>query len=425
MKKNTLLSLLSSAVPMLLGLITIPYLIKHIGVEAFGVLSIIWVLIGYFSIFDFGIGRALTQQISSYSDSNNENLFTIIKTGLIFMVLTGLLGFILLLSSSDLFAYSWLGVSSILQNDTFNCLLIASIGIPITTITSGLKGILEGFEDFFSSSILKVLLGISNFALPALVVMFYDNTLSSLVFSLVFSRFLLLFLHVYFINKLISFRLILKASLGNKDTFRKLTSFGAWMTFSNVISPIMVNSDRFLISYILGASVVAYYTVPFDFILRLLIIPAALTTVLFPRLSTLYQKNIEEFKNIYKKSLQIIFAVMGLICLCLIFGSQFGLTLWLGEDFASKSWVITSILSIGLVFNSVSQVPYTAIQSIGKVKLTSLLHFFELIIYIPLLLFSIHYFGLIGAAIAWVLRVAIDFSLLSYFSRKIIFKGSL
>ena len=73
---------------MIFGVLTIPYLIKNIGIEKFGILTLIWSLIGYFSIFDFGIGRDLTQQISeSLWKNQNEEVYKIIKEGLkIFLI---------------------------------------------------------------------------------------------------------------------------------------------------------------------------------------------------------------------------------------------------------------------------------------------------------------------------------------------------
>src|SRR3546814_13571862 len=64
LKKNTGWNLAGSGVPLLVGLFSVPYLVKNLGVEAFGILTLIWALIGYFSLFDFGLGRALTQQIA-------------------------------------------------------------------------------------------------------------------------------------------------------------------------------------------------------------------------------------------------------------------------------------------------------------------------------------------------------------------------
>jgi O-antigen/teichoic acid export membrane protein len=423
LKKNTVWSFVGSVTPMFLGLITIPYLIKQVHVEAFGILTLVWSLIGYFSIFDFGIGRALTQQVSSNISQNLEHeLPSIIKTGLFFMLVTGVFGGGVLAITSHELGTHWLNVSKGLEIDTIRCLLIAAIGIPLTTITSGLKGILEGFEDFKSASVLRIILGVSNFGLPALTVMFLNNSLEYMVLSLVLARFIVMVAHLLVINKRLSIYDVMTTSLADKNKIKKLLSFGAWMTLSNIISPLMVTADRFIISYMLGAGLVAFYTVPFDFIVRLLIIPASLTGVLFPRFSYLYKTDIEQINRLYKKSFFIIFAVMGLISFGIAIGSYFGLTIWLGKNFAEHSWVIASILAIGLLFNSLAQIPHTAIQASGDVKITSIIHLWEFIFYIPLLYGSLHFYGLVGAAIVWVLRVFADLITLSVFAKKKITK---
>jgi O-antigen/teichoic acid export membrane protein len=419
LKKNTIWSFTGSVAPMLLGLVTIPYLIKQVHVEAFGILTLVWSLIGYFSIFDFGIGRALTHQVSSNISQNLESeLPSILKTGLLFMLATGVFGGGVLAITSHELGTHWLNVSKGLETDTIKCLLIAAIGIPLTTITSGLKGILEGYEDFKAASVLRIILGICNFGLPALTVMFLNNSLEYMVLSLVLARFIVMIAHIIVINKRLSIYEVMTTNLADRNKIKKLLSFGAWMTLSNIISPLMVTADRFIISFMLGAGLVAFYTVPFDFIVRLLVVPAALTGVLFPRFSFLYKTDIEQLKRLYKKSFFIIFAVMCIISFGIAIGSYFGLTIWLGENFAKHSWVIASVLAIGLLFNSLAQIPHTAIQASGDVKTTSIIHLCEFIFYIPLLYGALHFYGLVGAALVWVLRVLADFIVLSIFAKK-------
>lgn len=414
LKKNTVWNFVGSVAPMLLGLVTIPYIIKQIDVEAFGILTLVWSLIGYFSIFDFGIGRALTHQVSSNIANNAlKSLPSIIKTGLLLMLLTGFIGgFILALLAHQL-GTDWLNVSVGLQSNTIQCLLIAAIGIPFTTVSTGLKGVLEGFEDFKAASVLRIILGVSNFGLPALTIMFIDKSLEAMVTSLVIARLIVMIAHIVVINKRLSAKVIIGAKMAEKVETKSILTFGAWMTLSNIISPLMVTADRFIISYMMGAGLVAFYTVPFDFIVRLLVIPAALTGVLFPRFSYLFRNSFSEVKPLYRKSFYLILSVMGFISISFALGSYFGLSLWLGESFAEKSWIIASILAIGLLFNSLAQIPHAAVQASGDVKITSVIHLFEFIFYVPLLYLSLHYYGLIGAAAVWVLRVFADFVVLT------------
>ena len=50
--------------PALVALAALPALLRSMGAERFGVLSLAWALVGYFSLFDLGIGRALTQALA-------------------------------------------------------------------------------------------------------------------------------------------------------------------------------------------------------------------------------------------------------------------------------------------------------------------------------------------------------------------------
>src|SRR5712691_11982943 len=104
-----------------------------------------------------------------------------------------------------------------------------------------------------------------------------------------------------------------------------LLCFGFWMTLSNLIGPLMVTADRFIISFLLGAGVVAYYTVPFDVIVRLLVIPAALTSALFPRFAHLFSSRKDELLRVYGKGLAVMLTVMLPLCLIVALGAYAGL----------------------------------------------------------------------------------------------------
>ncbi len=393
--------------PLLLGIFAVPYLYQTLGAEKIGVLTLVWALIGYFSLFDFGLGRALTQQVSTCVASNQvEHLPSLVKTGLYFTFFAGLAGTAILLAFAYPLASQWLNVSDAIKHDVFLSLLIAAFGVPMTTLTTGLRGVLEAYEDFRQVNVLRMLLGISNFALPVLCVIFFGSSLAWIVFSMVFARLLLLIAHLYKMNAR------LPSGWSKVDFSRarlgQLFTFGAWMTVSNVVGPLMVTADRFIISATMGASLVAYYTVPAEFLIRLLILPAALTSALFPRLTAVISSKPNEAKMLYKKCLKVVTITLLPLCILIASLSKLGLTLWLGSAFAEQAWIIVCVMSIGLFINGIAHVPFAAIQALGNAKFTACLHMAELIFYIPLLLVCLHFFGLIGAAVAWSIRIFFD-----------------
>lgn len=420
LRKNTLWNLAGTGLPFLVGIAAIPYVLRHIGVEAFGILTLIWALIGYFGLFDLGLGRALTQQIAArLASQDHSHIGHLAKSGLIFTLATGLIGGLILAALAFPLGHFWLKVSPQLQSDTTFSLILAAAGIPLTTVTTGFRGVLEAYEDFRAVNILRMALGTANFGLPALSVTLLGPSLHDIVALLIAARLLVLALQ---------WRLVYDKlpagwarSAPQKEDARDLLSFGAWMTVSNIISPLMVNADRFIIAGVLGADLVAYYTVPFEVLTRLLVLPAALTGALFPRLAVTMMVNRTAARSMYEASTRLV--VWGLVPLCVLIaaGSYWGLALWLGHDFASKSWLIVVVMSMGLLLNGIAYVPYAAIQADGNARTTAIFHIIECLIYAPLLFLLLHYFGILGAAAAWVIRVGMDLGLLLGYAGKSLF----
>jgi len=77
-------NLVGQGVPLILAVFTIPPLIKGLGIDRFGVLTLAWMVIGYFSLFDFGIGRALTKVVAEkLGGGQAEDILAITRTALL------------------------------------------------------------------------------------------------------------------------------------------------------------------------------------------------------------------------------------------------------------------------------------------------------------------------------------------------------
>jgi len=405
-KKNTLWNLLGSVAPMLVGIAAIPYIYQHIGIERVGILTIIWALIGYFSAFDFGLGRAITQRIASLAAHKiDEHKINIATTGVLLTVLIGMVGGLVGFAIIELVGVSWVNSAPHLDDEIWFSFLLACLAIPATTATAGLRGILEGEQRFKAINLLKLVLGLSNFLGPVATIALFGPRLDYTVGSLVVARYVILLGH--YLN--------VKHAVGNaadnisREESRRLFHFGGWMTLSNLIGPLMVVADRFLITHVLGAAVVAYYTIPVDLMIRLLVLPAAITTTLFPVFSkNLSVKNLTNAFDLYKKSMMVIFLMMGAIATCIFFCGKFGLNIWLGPEFAEKSSTVVSVLAIGILFNSMAHIPHAYIQASGDARSTALIHVFESILYLPALYLLMQLYGVLGSALAWMLRAFLD-----------------
>ena len=420
LRRNVLWNLAGAGLPLVVGAALVPYLVRGLGIERFGILTLVWALVGYFSLFDLGLGRALTQQIAQkLAAGRRADLPSLVRGGLWLAAAMGALGGMALAFVAEPLAVHGLKVSEALHAEVFHALLVAALGVPLTTATVGLRGVLEAFEDFRDVNLLRMLLGMASFGLPALSVALFGPSLVPVVASLMAARLGVGAAHWALVRRRLG------GGFGGvplaRPHMRRLLAFGAWMTVSNIVSPLMVTADRFVISAVLGAAVVAYYTVPSEVLARMLILPGALTGALFPRLASLLIGDPDAARRLYRRCLALLVLVLLPVSVAIALGAHWALTLWLGADFADRSSPVVSIFAVGLLLNGVAFVPFAAVQAAGLARLTAQLHLVEAVFYFPLLLLGLDRYGLAGAALAWTARVGVDLVLLLFVAQRRVF----
>ena len=103
---------------------------------------------------------------------------------------------------------------------------------------------------------------------------------------------------------------------------------------------------------------------------------------------------------------------MGIVCLTMAAFLPWAIDYWLKNTAPEETWPIVRILTIGVFFNALGMIYYSYHHSIGNAKTTAMIHLFELPFFVIGLVFLINRYGVIGAAMAWTLRVTVDYILL-------------
>ncbi len=410
--KKIALNFSSTVLPLSIGLWAIPLLIDLIGLERFGLLSIAWMIVGYFGLLDMGLGRALTQKIAAQIGFYETNyLRSLIVQSLIVILVVGVLGALLFAMLAEKLVFDIFTISQTLHMETIRAFYWLSLTIPFVILSTSLFGILEGQLYFGWIALLRAPLGVMMFLAPLAISHYFSQELDWLLASLFLVRLVIfVFLSVIVFKTTADF----VGQSASKTQLKSLFIFGGWISVSNLVSPMMVYFDRFYIAAILSASVVAFYTTPFDLLTKLLFIPAALVGVMFASFATDWLGNPKLVVARYKWSLFVVFVTMLPIMLVTNIYAFEGMSWWLGADFAQQSYQIVQWLSIGVLLNALAMVPFAFVQATGRADITAKIHLLELPIYVLLLWFFIDEFGLLGAAMAWTIRVAVDLFVLFF-----------
>ena len=143
---NTMWNLIGQIIPLVVGMVTIPLLVRGLGVDRFGLLSLVWIIIGYFNLFDLGLGRALTKLVADRLGNNDyQSIPSLVWSALFLMLmLSGAGGLIVLVTSP------WLVHSALKYRQRYKlrrCILFTCSLHPCPSLSS-----LPAYEVFWRHS---------------------------------------------------------------------------------------------------------------------------------------------------------------------------------------------------------------------------------------------------------------------------------
>jgi O-antigen/teichoic acid export membrane protein len=402
--RNVLHNVLGATVPLAVSIITVPRNLHAIGDVRYGILALIWLLFGYFGLFDLGLSRSVNNRLSQITAAEPERRETIFDTALAMNAAlgtaAGLIFYAVALKCMTLMSSGTAGLPGELRE----ALPFAACLIPFALVGNAYVGRLQADERFGMVNFIQVLSTIGMQVLPLLYVTIAGPTLFVGMAGIITAR-------VLGIGALV---LVVRHSRYRQPfSFdwaegKSLLKFGGWLTITNIISPVLNSIDQFLIGFMMGGASVPHYSIPFSFAQKAQILPAAFSGALFPRFSRLSK---EEAKDLVVRSLAILGSVMALICAPAILLADLGLTLWLGPDFAMQSRDVARTILLGTWISGIALIPLCFLQGQGRVDVTAHIHVVELVPFIGILYILIHWLGLTGAAYAWALRAAVDAAL--------------
>lgn len=406
--RNTLLNLAGQGGPLLIAAAAIPFIIRGLGMERFGILSIIWLAPEYFAFIDLGLGRATIKYVAeALGSGDQQRMSRVVWTAVTLQVFLGLLGALGLISIAGLLTQYVLNIPLDLQSESKTAFYLLALSIPLVLVTSSLSAVLAAAQRFDLVNSVSASFNVVNLVLTLVGVVYLDWYLTQIVAMLVLSRFLALI--VNYIMCLRAFPALTRPPSFRLVELRTLLAFGGWLTVSSAVVPLLLYLDRFIIGASLTMAAVAYYSVSYEVVTRLWIIPMSLVATLFPAFSVLIGRGEKErLPLLLARSMKWLLLTVGSAVVVIAAFAEDILQLWLGADFARESGPVLQILAVGILLNCMVQVQYAVVQALGRPDVTAKFHLIQLPIHGLLLWWFVALWGTTGAAIAQSMRLAIE-----------------
>lgn len=411
--RNTIYNILTQVLSAVLAFWAIPHIVRGLTQEGFGLLSIVWVFVGYFALLDFGISRANTKYLAeAIARGDREEIHGLAWVSLTVTVGIGVVSGLALFVASPWLVNTVLEIAQPYRSICIHAFQYAAISIPFLLAAGTMRGFQMAFQRFDLVNIFQGALNLTQW-LGAMLLLRFGFGLGAVIFFTLSARILLTLIAFLIMPRLMPdfFSCI---RLWDGVLLKKIFAFGGWVTVSQVIGPLLLYIDRFFIGRLVSLDAVTLYSVPQEILTRVLIIPLSLTATLFPAMSEHLLLAPAESKAgvMVLRSLKYLLAIMMPTLLIVMVNTDTILSIWMGKDFAAKTTTVFRILSVGLLFNALAQIPVAVLHARGRPRLVAIFHIAELPLMVGLNLLLIPLLGIVGAAISWSVRMVVDAGLL-------------
>jgi len=399
---NFAVNLIGAVAPIPIFILTVPVYIHHMGDARYGVLSLIWIMIGYLAFLDLGLAPATINAMARLKlDARRERAQVLISAFSI-NILMALIGGIAIYSIGLLLLASGKNVPVELEGEVRAAMPWIATLLPLVLLSNATIGVIEARENFLLANVLQVGSTIFGQVAPVICAVFVSNELSAIIPTAAIARLISLAISLVVVYRIEG---PIRLSDFQMARARQLLGYGGWVTVSTLVTPLLNTLDQLAVGRMLGVAAVPYYSVPFSVISRTQILTGAISRALFPRLSSSEPQEATELASRALVSTGILY---GGICACGILLMDPLLTIWLGAAFSAKSSTAAVILVNSIWIGSITFAPYWLLHSRQRPDLIAKLHFAQLPPFVLALYLLTPSYGLIGAAIASVFRALLD-----------------
>ena len=409
--RNALRQLVGQAVPLVAALLSVPWLLAELGPERFGVLTLLFAILGSGSLLDLGTARAVTRLVArALADDQRTHVAPLLGTAALLQLALGSLVALALALGANALTLG-LGTPEHLRGDAHGGLVAGALILPVALLAGSLRGAVEAVQRFDIVNRVRVPTQLANQLVPLLVVSL-GGGLTEATVGLLVVRLLSLGAWRGAVRSAIGIPQVW--ALPQRKTVADVLRFGSWASVSALCGPLLGQGERVLVGTLRSAAELAVYAAPLDAMLRLLIVPSAVASALFPACSEPGHRSFD----LGRRALQRLVLIGLPAVVCLAPHLEWLLVAWLGPELGGAAARPALPLLLGVALSGLAAIPYTLVQAAGRPEFKARLDLLELPLALGLTYLLTSRYGLLGAAWSRVALAAFDLLALAVLSAR-------
>jgi O-antigen/teichoic acid export membrane protein len=398
--KNTLFNFSSSVWLILLHFFTTPYIVKHLGVEIYGIYSLLYLIIGYFSFLELGLGKAIIKFIAElHAQHDFMAIERMLGTSISVFCLMGLVGSILIAALNETVLLSVLKISPKLQQTAQTAFYMGAIGFLVSMPGQVIGSVPRGLQRFDITNIIEAIFG-SLQTLLSVLLLYLGYFLHEIILLNIVISILSITTYSIVIKKLLP-----KVTLFPKfhfPTFRRIIGFSGYIALDNILITLSARINSFILGSYRSVSAVTYYTIPDSLSAKIAFIPRSISQTIFPSFSELQaQDNREKLIELYLRSTRyIVTLTIPFLFLFVIMADKF-LFYWLGPDFSMKAQLPLQIMGSTYIISFWAYSSMEGTRALNRPNYSTRIQVLISFLNVALCFILIPSMGLLGAAISF------------------------
>lgn len=405
MHRNILANILGKFWSLISLYVFIPLYIHFLGIEVYGLISFFAIMQTVLGLLDGGLSSTLRREFSSgnYDYNNRLRKYKLLRSiEFCYTIIVSII-IIVIISGAQSIVKKWLHVGDINSSLATSAIRLMGLSIAI---------------QFFSSLYYNGLLGLES-QVKANYYQIGSSVLKNVgvVFVLWLVKADIRLFYLWFICVDVVYLLALRVnlfrtlhvngsfiwSIKRLDNLRSIGRYAIGVLMISIISAINFQLDSIVVSKYLPITDLGIYNLAFSLSQLPVILVNAIVLALFPRFVFYYStKDFDSLKSLFTRS----YKTLGILAISLsIFICMFSkdlLIFWTkNHEIASEGSMPASLLIIGSAFLALQIIPFNIALAHSVTKINIYFGVINIIIVIPMLLYLVPMYGIIGAAFTW------------------------
>lgn len=413
LKRNILASYVSELYVILIGIVMVPFYIRYMGVEAYGLVGFYAMLQALFQLLDLGLTPTMARETARFRGGaiDSASYLRLVRALEGVFLALALSGGGAMFASANYITSGWLKATKIPISEVETAVQLMAAIVAMRWMCGLYRGVVSGSERLVWLAWYNSFVATLRFicVLPLLI---FVGATPTIFFSYQVGVAILEMTGLLFY----AYHLLPTNYPGKRLNWswapiKPVFKFSMTIAFTSSVWVLVTQTDKLVLSKLLPLAEYGYFTLAVLVASGVLVISNPISRVIMPRMAKLQAEGDHAgLIRIYRRSTQLVTVIAGAASISLVFFAEPLVWAWTGDkNLAYQTAPILRLYALGNGILAVSAFPYYLQYAKGDLRLHLVGNIGFIILLVPTIIWATSKYGSIGAGYVWLIMNIVTF----------------